>query len=948
MEEKRMNNRNSSQGTSVSLTPNKSSIHSMDPPSSRRRGGSHKRKATGNLSTPPTTSSKRQSREKPYSSPLPPVHNGPCTRARQSPNAGGGTTSNFVPIGSSVVPLKRELEADMLALSRNGDTLNLQSTDETPVTEHDLVALEAKIEAEFEAIRSRDVNDHVVPIPAGWFSWTKIHQLEERTLPSFFNGKLDNRTPEIYKEIRDWIMKKFHGNPNVNVELNDLKELSCGEMDARQEVMEFLDYWGLINFHPFPKTDSGPVKAESDVGNSAKEETLIEKLYSFEAENSWSPVVSRTSVTTPAVPSGFLPDCAIAEELLKQEGPSVEYHCNSCSADCSRKRYHCQKQADFDLCSECFNNGKFDPDMSPTDFILMEPAEAAGASGGKWTDQETLLLLEAIELYKENWNEIAEHVATKTRTQCILHFIQMPIEDTFIDCDDEVDDKSKENVNPVSVNDSSAPENEAEVTEDKADPDENQKVSTPVDISKEEDAAEPKVDEEAGENCALKALEEAFEAIGSLPITGSQISFADTGNPVMALAAYLVKLVEPDVITAATQNSLKYASGSSGMLLAMKHSFILEDPPEDKNQLEDEETDFLETDDKDTKNVEQSEDKQNEKKSSDGADLLNKGDDNLVAPDKEVSISSSGGSGGKVPTSNDSPLPDTHEEGKNVASKGSSCPELQKDKESTVAKEPNDPLLKTETSSGSVKDLNCKMSEEAAIQDKEATRTVTSTTSGSLHAEQKDPEQTAAASTISESPTNADDEERKDEKNEGQESSETTKDNTGIEKLKLAATTAISAAAVKARLLAYREEDEIQQLTSQLIEKQLHKLESKLAFFSDMESVVMRVREQLEKSKQKLYQERAQIIASRLGAPPPTSKPTTAAPTTLPINRVAMGFANSGLRPGSGMGMASQQRPMISRPLSMSSTAPSPVPPQPTAAGSSQQHPVSVRPSKQL
>ena len=83
--------------------------------------------------------------------------------------------------------------------------------------------------------------------------------------------------------------------------------------------------------------------------------------------------------------------------------------------------------------------------MSPSDFIVMEPAEAGGASGGNWTDQETLLLLEALELFKENWNEIAEHVATKTKAQCILHFVQMPIEDTFLDSCDEGDIPSKGN-----------------------------------------------------------------------------------------------------------------------------------------------------------------------------------------------------------------------------------------------------------------------------------------------------------------------------------------------------------------------------------------------------------------------------------------------------------------------------------------------------------------------
>jgi len=51
--------------------------------------------------------------------------------------------------------------------------------------------------------------------------------------------------------------------------------------------------------------------------------------------------------------------------------------------------------------------------MSSLDFVHMDSSKVPGVSGSKWTDQETLLLLEALEPYKENWNEIAEHVATK-------------------------------------------------------------------------------------------------------------------------------------------------------------------------------------------------------------------------------------------------------------------------------------------------------------------------------------------------------------------------------------------------------------------------------------------------------------------------------------------------------------------------------------------------------
>lgn len=44
-----------------------------------------------------------------------------------------------------------------------------------------------------------------------------------------------------------------------------------------------------------------------------------------------------------------------------------------------------------------------------------------------------MLLLEAIELYNDNWSEVAEHVGTKSQLQCIMYFLQMPIEDQFMD-----------------------------------------------------------------------------------------------------------------------------------------------------------------------------------------------------------------------------------------------------------------------------------------------------------------------------------------------------------------------------------------------------------------------------------------------------------------------------------------------------------------------------------
>lgn len=60
-----------------------------------------------------------------------------------------------------------------------------------------------------------------------------------------------------------------------------------------------------------------------------------------------------------------------------------------------------------------------------------------GARSGAraWTEQETLLLLEALELYRDDWNRVCQHVGSRTQDECILHFLRLPIEDPYLDCD---------------------------------------------------------------------------------------------------------------------------------------------------------------------------------------------------------------------------------------------------------------------------------------------------------------------------------------------------------------------------------------------------------------------------------------------------------------------------------------------------------------------------------
>ncbi|KAL3621230.1 hypothetical protein CASFOL_036142 [Castilleja foliolosa] len=930
-------------------------------PVSRRRGGGQKRKSInsggGGSSTSQMTSSKRQAREKPPVVPFPPIHmNGPLTRARLQPY-----NSNNL---AEVAPVKSEAEAREAAAKAEEMSRAFENWE----------ALEAKIEAEYEAIKSRDANVHVVPIHAGWFSWTKIHPLEERMLPSFFNGKFECRTPQIYTEIRNWIMKKFHLNPSEQIELKHLSELTVGKLDARQEVMEFLDYWGLINYHPFPHQESAAamiVDAAIEKDEAVEMDTLVERLFKFEKVQSWTPMVSKTSTTIPAMSPGLFPESVVTDELVKSEGPAVEYHCNSCSADCSRKRYHCQKQADFDLCADCFNNGKFDSNMSPSDFILMEPAEAGGASGGKWTDQETLLLLEAIEIFRDNWSEIAEHVATKTKAQCILHFVQMPIEDAFFDCDDENSDSTKENGVPVSTTTenlapkaeensdtalidvhentetqgggnpdnlvntvSTTTENLAPKAEENSDtalkdvhentetqgdgnPD-NQDSSCPMEISKPDEVGESDRNVPDGKFFALKALNEAFEAIGSLPSPGKELSFAEVGNPVMAIASFLGRLVDPNIANASVHSLLKSLSGNySSEQLAARHCFPLEDPPDYEKNLEDSEGAGADvTEHEAQKNEVQNAEKLKETPDSKPISLPddeNEGKSDSIAPEEHDEKKDSGSKDQKPVGSPSSDCADTSDTVKDP-NKMSTHQEAQPDSESQpissdVPKEhaPEDadvPAAHAELQSDTVKESEDGASAKEETQSKDHPKDEDMT---SLP-EKKETDLLVISNSTTEK-ENTGDKEATESGNVKKEPIVAKNDLDVNDKLKRAAVTALSAAAVKAKLLADQEEDQILQLSTLLIEKQLHKLETKLAFFNDMESVVMRVKELLERSKQKLFHERAQIIATRYAMSASARPPTQ----NLPPNRAAPNLPNSGSRPF--MGMNSIRPHNISRPL---------------------------------
>lgn len=106
------------------------------------------------------------------------------------------------------------------------------------------------------------------------------------------------------------------------------------------------------------------------------------------------------------------------------EGKGALYHCNYCNKDItSVVRVKCAVCPDFDLCVECFSVGaEVTPHKCNHPYRIMDNLSFPLICPD-WNADEEILLLEGIDMYGfGNWAEVAEHVGTKSKSQCIDHY----------------------------------------------------------------------------------------------------------------------------------------------------------------------------------------------------------------------------------------------------------------------------------------------------------------------------------------------------------------------------------------------------------------------------------------------------------------------------------------------------------------------------------------------
>ncbi|KAK3825737.1 MAG: hypothetical protein J3Q66DRAFT_328476 [Benniella sp.] len=299
-----------------------------------------------------------------------------------------------------------------------------------------------RLEEEAGRYLAQQTHEVIIPSYAAWFSMSKIHDIEQRAMPEFFNLKNRSKTPTVYKDYRDFMVNTYRLNPSEYLTVTACRRNLAGDVCAIIRVHAFLEQWGLINYQVDPDTRPSTV-GPSFTGHFRVTADTPKGLQPFQP-NVAASTAARANTEQIKAPGAAKPDANMElrrniytsgpEPVPKDSDENAEkrqrFNCFTCGVDCSKSRYHSIKTKNFELCSNCYMEGRFPSTMSSGDFIRFQSQHQSTEE--PWTDQETLLLLEGLELHDEDWNMVAEHVGTRSREQCILHFLQLPIEDPYL------------------------------------------------------------------------------------------------------------------------------------------------------------------------------------------------------------------------------------------------------------------------------------------------------------------------------------------------------------------------------------------------------------------------------------------------------------------------------------------------------------------------------------
>ena len=117
--------------------------------------------------------------------------------------------------------------------------------------EEDPAQIEAnrlRLEDQARKYLAAQTHEVIIPSYSAWFEMSKIHPVERRALPEFFNSRNRSKTPAIYKDYRDFMINTYRLRPTEYLTVTACRRNLAGDVCAIMRVHAFLEQWGLINY----------------------------------------------------------------------------------------------------------------------------------------------------------------------------------------------------------------------------------------------------------------------------------------------------------------------------------------------------------------------------------------------------------------------------------------------------------------------------------------------------------------------------------------------------------------------------------------------------------------------------------------------------------------------------------------------------------------------------
>ncbi|KAJ3290612.1 hypothetical protein HDU76_007373, partial [Blyttiomyces sp. JEL0837] len=259
---------------------------------------------------------------------------------------------------------------------------------------------------------AQQTQEIVIPSYSAWFNLSRIHDIERKALPEFFNGKNRSKSMMVYKEYRDFMVNTYRLNPSEYLTVTATRRNLSGDVCAIVRVHAFLEQWGLINYqvvdldtrptwigpaikgtyrlrahaptvpiHPFHAAAEKQQALEASTTSTATaipttaitatvNKSLVQEITPSEASTtelttstgkeievvvkqepeSHQPVIGTTSIITTSTPIA-------GPGGKRKRGPNVV--CNTCAADCTTCYYHNLRATSMNICRNCYYEGRF-------------------------------------------------------------------------------------------------------------------------------------------------------------------------------------------------------------------------------------------------------------------------------------------------------------------------------------------------------------------------------------------------------------------------------------------------------------------------------------------------------------------------------------------------------------------------------------------------------------